>query len=471
MVFSSLNFLFIFLPVFLILYYLTPDRLKNLTLLGGSLVFYAYGTKDKPIYLLLMMISIAANFVIGEKIGTKGAGGRRRGWLLFGLIYNFGWLFLFKYLDFMLENINMLSVLARSEKILPLQNLVLPIGISFYTFQIVSYLFDVYRKEVRPEASVISLGTYLCMFPQLIAGPIVSYISVAAQLKRRKHSIRKIDEGLRIFTIGLGLKVLLANQLGKLWNDVNTIGYESISTPLAWLGLIGFSLQIYFDFYGYSLMAIGLGKLLGFSLPENFRQPYMALTMTDFWRRWHMTLGTWFRKYVYIPLGGSRGGAAAAIRNTLIVWLLTGIWHGASWNFILWGLILCTLILLERAGLGKVLNKVPLLGHLYMCFMIPFTWLFFAITDLNQLKIYLIKLLPFLGNAKEAVFTEDYLKFGKIYAVTLLTGLLFCTGLPAKLYHKLRNNMLSVIALLAVFWMSVYCMYIGMDDPFLYFRF
>lgn len=274
-------------------------------------------------YLLLMMISIAVNFVVGEKIGTKRAGGRRRGWLLFGLIYNFGWLFLFKYLDFMLENINMLSVLAGSEKILPQQNLVLPIGISFYTFQIVSYLFDVYRKEVRPEASVISLGTYLCMFPQLIAGPIVSYISVAAQLKRRKHSIRKIDEGLRIFTIGL----------------------------------------------------------------------------------------------------------------------------------------------------GKVLNKVPLLGHLYMCFMIPFTWLFFAITDLNQLKIYLIKLLPFLGNAKEAAFTEDYLKFGKIYAVTLFAGLLFCTGLPAKLYHKLRNNMLSVIALLAVFWMSVYCMYIGMDDPFLYFRF
>lgn len=416
MVFSSLNFLFIFLPVFLILYYLTPDRLKNLALLGGSLVFYAYGTKDKPIYLLLMMISIAVNFVVGEKIGTKRAGGRRRGWLLFGLIYNFGWLFLFKYLDFMLENINMLSVLAGSEKILPQQNLVLPIGISFYTFQIVSYLFDVYRKEVRPEASVISLGTYLCMFPQLIAGPIVSYISVAAQLKRRKHSIRKIDEGLRIFTIGLG-------------------------------------------------------KLLGFSLPENFRHPYMALTMTDFWRRWHMTLGTWFRKYVYIPLGGSRDGAAAAIRNTSIVWLLTGIWHGASWNFILWGLVLCTLILLERAGLGKVLNKVPLVGHLYMCFMIPFTWLFFAITDLNQLKIYLIKLLPFLGNAKEAAFTEDYLKFGKIYAVTLFAGLLFCTGLPAKLYHKLRNNMLSVIALLAVFWMSVYCMYIGMDDPFLYFRF
>ena len=388
-----------------------------------------------------------------------------------GIGYDLGWLILFKYLGFLIENLNALFGAMHVKVQLETWNLILPIGISFYTFQIISYLVDVYRRETKAEKSLISLGTYLCMFPQLIAGPIVNYHLIQEQLHKRKHSMEKVEDGLKVFALGLAYKVLLANRVGHLWTEVTAIGYESISTPLAWMSIVAYSLQLYFDFYGYSLMAIGLGRMMGFDFPQNFNNPYMAVSMTDFWRRWHMTLGGWFREYVYIPLGGNRGGFAKTVRNMFVVWLLTGLWHGASWNFVLWGLLLFVLLFVEKAGLGKVLERHKALGHIYMILWIPLSWLVFVITDLSQLGIYLQKLFPFFGNAGTVLFQGDYLKYGKTYGIYLVLGILFATGVQEKLLKKNKNRLWVILLLLALFWASVYCMYLGMDDPFLYFRF
>jgi len=354
---------------------------------------------------------------------------------------------------------------------LPVFAPVLPVGISFYTFQAVSYLVDVYRKTVPYERSMVGFGMYISMFPQLIAGPIVTYSSMRAQIGRRKVTFRAIEDGLREFTIGLGFKVLLANRVGGLWTEVQTIGYESISTPLAWLGLLAFSLQIYFDFCGYSLMAKGLGTMMGFKLPNNFNHPYMSLSMTEFWRRWHITLGSWFREYVYIPLGGNRRGALLTFRNLLAVWLLTGFWHGASWNFIIWGLLLFLIMSIERLGLLRVLERRRVIGHLYMMLTIPLTWLVFAVTDVRQILLYFQRLFPFLMKQSLFYFSGDYLKYGKLYAVSIAAGLLFMTDFPYRIYNRHKYSLVTAVVLLAVFWACVYCIRIGMDDPFLYFRF
>lgn len=465
MVFSSLNFIFIFLPIFIIIYGLVPDRIKNAVVFAGSLVFYGYGVVETPVYFLLMIVTILVNFIIGNLMGwfRKSA----RIWLIIGVVFNFFWLFFFKYAHFFSENINALLPFVH----LPLRNIVLPIGISFYTFQNVSYLADVYRRKVLPETSFINYGAYITMFPQLIAGPIVTYDSIADQLRRRKTDIRKFDEGLRLFTIGLGFKVIIANQIGGLWSDIAMIGYESISTPLAWMGIIAYSFQIYFDFYGYSLMAMGLGSLMGFKLPRNFNDPYQSVTMTEFWRRWHITLGNWFRDYVYIPLGGSREGNAKLIRNLCIVWLLTGFWHGASWNFILWGAGLFVIITLEKFFTKKFFDKHRFAGHIYMILLIPLSWLVFAITDFSQLGIYFRRLFPFISSNPETVFAGDYIKYLKIYGKYFIAGIFFSTSVPSMIYRKYKHSIVMTVFLLAVFWFSVYCMYMGMDDPFLYFRF
>lgn len=471
MVFSSLEFIFYFLPIFFLIYYLVPDKGKNIVLLIGSLVFYAYGVKDEPWYFALILLSILVNFYLAKGMDKTENQQRKKFFLVTGILYNFGWLFLFKYASFTAENINYLMERMGNKSLISPFSLILPIGISFYTFQIVSYLIDVYRGTVKAEESIITLGTYLCMFPQLIAGPIVTYSSVSARLKKRVHSLRKVDEGLRTFTIGLGLKVLLANQIGYLWTDIGAIGYESISTPLAWMGIAACSFQLYFDFYGYSLMAIGLGKLLGINFPQNFSYPYMAVSMTDFWRRWHITLGSWFREYVYIPLGGNRKGSVRTIFNLFVVWLFTGIWHGASWNFFLWGIFLFVIIVAEKYGYGKFLEKNRALGHIYMILLIPICWTIFSITDFKQLGIYFRKLFPLFGTAGETLFAGDYIKFGKMYGVFLVLGVLFSTDIPRRIYERWKKSFWMILVLLAIFWGSVYCLYMGMDDPFLYFRF
>ena len=471
MVFSSIAFIMYFMTVFFLVYYILPASYKNAWLFLASLGFYYYGVRGNPGYLLLMIMSVVVNFVAGKLIAAQKTKRARKAWLVVGIVYDLGWLILFKYLGFLIENLNALFGAMHVKVQLETWNLILPIGISFYTFQIISYLVDVYRRETKAEKSLISLGTYLCMFPQLIAGPIVNYHLIQEQLHKRKHSMEKVESGLKVFALGLAYKVLLANRVGHLWTEVTAIGYESISTPLAWMSIVAYSLQLYFDFYGYSLMAIGLGRMMGFDFPQNFNNPYMAVSMTDFWRRWHMTLGGWFREYVYIPLGGNRGGFAKTVRNMFVVWLLTGLWHGASWNFVLWGLLLFVLLFVEKAGLGKVLERHKALGHIYMILWIPLSWLVFVITDLSQLGIYLQKLFPFFGNAGTVLFQGDYLKYGKTYGIYLVLGILFATGVQEKLLKKNKNRLWVILLLLALFWASVYCMYLGMDDPFLYFRF
>lgn len=468
MVFSSFAFLFYFFPAFFLLYFLTPNSFKNLVIFIGSLVFYFYGVMENPGYLVLILLSVFVNFFVSQGMDKRNRSSVRKRWLYVGLIYDFGMLFLFKYLDFVILNLNCMIGWVDPAYSLPYANLVLPIGISFYTFQISSYLVDVYRKKIPVERSILRLGTYLCMFPQLIAGPIITYSQVRDSLAERKHSLHTWENGIRKFTVGLALKVLIANRVGGLWTQVGTIGYESISTPLAWLGILAFSLQIYFDFYGYSLMAKGLGEIMGFSFPDNFKDPYLAGSMTEFWRRWHITLGSWFKEYVYIPLGGNR---KHPYRNLLIVWLFTGLWHGAGWNYVLWGLFCFFLILIEKAGMKKWLDKFPALGHCYMLLAIPLSWLLFAVTDIAQIIIYLGRLFPFAAGVQTAVFAGDFVKYLSSHAGSLTAALLCCSGLPRKLYIKNKDSVWMTLLLVIIFWFCVYSMYIGLDDPFLYYQF
>ena len=471
MVFSSLTFLFAFLPIFLVLYYCSPAKYRNGLLFTGSLVFYGIG---EPLYLCLIICYVLVNLGIGLFIDRSERLSGKRLWLITGLLYNFGLLFFFKYTNFFLENINGVLRLCHSSTQLKLLELTLPLGISFYTFQIVSYIVDVYRGKVKADHSVISLGAYLCMFPQLIAGPIVVYSDIRRELHERTITIHNLDDGLKTFILGLGFKVLLANRVGTLWNEVCTIGFESISTPLAWLGSLAYSMQLYFDFCGYSLMAIGLGKMLGFTIPENFHHPYLSRSVTDFWRRWHITLGAWFREYVYIPLGGNRKGRIRTIVNLGIVWLLTGFWHGAAWNFILWGVFIFLLEILEKNLLLPVLNHksiaAHIFSHIYMILYILVSWTIFAISDFNQLAMYLARMFPFFGMG-HTLNSYDFVKYLTDYSVLLICCILFCTAGPEKLYHRFKNKLGGIVIALIIFWYSVYYLAIGMNNPFLYFRF
>lgn len=464
MVFSSLEFLFWFLPFFLAIYYIIPQAYKNLCIFVFSFVFYAYGSLSDPIYIILLAVSVIANWFIGLNLGEDKP--HRKLFLIAGLVIDFGALFVFKYTDFIFGNINSLFGLENGG--LPTLGLVLPIGISFYTFQVVSYLVDVYRNDATAERSIIDFGTYIMMFPKFIVGPIVRFEDIQAQIHKRTVNSKYIVSGAKTFILGLGMKVLLANQLANLWNDILTIGFTSISVPLAWLGIISYSLQLYFDFYGYSLMAIGLGKLLGFRFPDNFTHPYISRSMTDFWRNWHITLGVWFKKYVYFPLGGNRKGTARTYFNMLIVWLFTGIWHGANWNFIIWGLVLFGIVSLEKSGFGKFLDNHKIFSHCYMTLLIPLTWLIFAVEDLPELLIYFGRL---IGIGGEYVFVGDFAQSLSSYGVFIAIGILLSTKLPLKLYKKFENTIFVVPFLLAVLGFSIYCLYMGLNDPFMYFRF
>lgn len=475
MVFSSLEFIFRFLIVFLLIYYISPKRFRNAVLFAGSLVFYAWG---EPVYLVLILLSILINYRLGFAIARHPRDSHKHRFFFFiAMLYDFGMLFLFKYADFFIDNLNfLLDFAGRSfgfqTVLLPKPGLSLPLGISFYTFQIASYIIDIYNKKQKPEHSMLNLGVYLCMFPQLIAGPIIVYSDMANQLQKRTYSLSEFEDGVKTFVIGLGSKVLLANRIFILWNNIQVTGFDCISTPLAWLGAFAYSFQIFFDFFGYSLMAIGLGKMLGFHIPDNFRYPYIATSASDFWRRWHITLGAWFRDYIYIPLGGNRHGTFKTIRNLFIVWALTGLWHGASWNFIIWGLIFFVLISIEKLFLGKVFRKVPFLGHLYIIFLIPLTWVVFAITDGHDLMVYFTRLFPFLnGSSAGSIYSADYIDALKMFGPLFLLCIVFSTPLPAKLYRRFKNNIITLLLLLGIFWLSIYYLVISSNNPFLYFRF
>ena len=449
-----------------------PKAWKNLCLFAGSLLFYLYGVKDTPWYLALFFISIVVNYNMSFWIDGSAELVQKKRRLAAGVIFNLAILVVFKYSNFAFRSVEAVLNMAGVGVNLPVLKAGLPLGLSFFTFQAIGWLVDVYREGRMQGTNFVKFGTFMSLFPHVTSGPILRWKDTSGDLSQRNGGLDALENGLRELTIGLGMKVLLANQMADLWEKIRAVGYESISTPLAWLGIVAFSFQIYFDFYGYSLMAIGLGEMFGFHLPKNFEYPYMATSMTDFWRRWHMTLGSWFRDYVYIPLGGSRCSKGKMLRNLLVVWLLTGLWHGAGWNFVLWGLLLFVLVALEKLCFLKVFRRVPLLGHLYMALAIPMSWLVFAITDPGQIWIYVQRLFPFLASAgRFSWFAGDYLKYGKMYLVTLMAGIFLITPLPRKLYERYKGSMWSALVLILIFWFSVYCIWIGQDDPFMYFAF
>ncbi len=468
MVFSTIEFLFQFLPIFLVGYYLTPPRYRNVTLVAGSLIFYAIGSGW---YTLLLILSALINYALSHAITRAKVRDPHRAKLLFilGLIYDFGMLVVFKYTNFLIGNLNgLLSVFHVS---LPAAKLILPLGISFYTFQVTSYLIDVYTKKVRPASSLLELGTFVCMFPQLISGPITNFGEMQPQIQKRRVDATMLEDGIQTFILGLGAKTLLANPMGGLWNNLGVIGYDSISTPYAWLGAFAYSFQIYFDFSGYSMMAIGVGKMLGFQLPQNFNLPYMSGSAAEFWRRWHMTLGRWFKNYIYFPLGGSRKGSLKTIRNMLVVWAFTGLWHGASWNFVLWGLIFFVLLVLEKNVYGKFLERTHILKHAYIIFIIPLTWMVFAISDMHQLGTYFTRLFPFLSSQETQSNTRDVMLALHNYWKILIPCVLFCTPLPLHYYKKYRKSGFCLIILILIFIFSIRAMMTQTNNPFLYFQF
>ena len=375
-------------------------------------------------------------------------------------------LFVFKYWDFAANTVNGLA----GHKVVPLLMLVLPLGISFYTFQMVSYQVDCYKGTMKEPTGIIPFAAYVGMFPQLIAGPIVRYDEVAERMRSRRIRFTDLENGLKLFTIGLGLKVLLANQIGTLWNTIMTAGAGNLNAAVAWMGAVAYSLQIYFDFWGYSVMAMGLGQMLGFEIPRNFDEPYSSRSISEFWRRWHITLGRWFREYVYFPLGGSRKGSFRTICNLFVVWAFTGLWHGADWNFVLWGLLFFVILTIEKNSYGKWLEQTKVLGHIYTILIIPVTWVVFAITDIRQLTAYIGNMFG-VHRATAMVGIQQFMRYLEEYRVLFIFCILFVTPLPRMLYHKWKDKWFMAVVLLLVFWFSVHEIMVGSNNPFLYFRF
>lgn len=470
MVFSSVMFLFRFLPIFFLIYFLVPGRGKNVILFLGSLIFYAWG---EPVYVVLMLFSTVVDYVNGRLIGRFRGRAQAKFFLVFSVVINLFILCFFKYADFLIQTVNNLTGAS-----LPLLNLPLPIGISFYTFQTMSYTIDVYRSKAKVQKSILDFGVYVTMFPQLIAGPIVKYSSVEENLHNRKTDMVGISRGVKRFVAGLAKKALLANTIGELWAVISAMEFESISVFTAWIGIFAFAFQIYFDFSGYSDMAIGLGEIMGFHFPENFNYPYIASSITEFWRRWHISLGSWFREYVYIPLGGNRKGVPRQLLNILIVWTLTGIWHGAGWNFLLWGLWFAFLLMLEKLFLGKVLSRLPKgIGILYNTAAVLFGWVLFALESPAEIGGYLWAMFRFGSNLADS---QGLYLFGE-YFILFAIALIASTPLPGRIVgrleksetgwgialYRLGEKVVPAILLLL-------CIAVIVDatfNPFLYFRF
>lgn len=463
MVFASITFLYYFLPMFLILYFVVPKKYKNIVLLIFSIIFYFYG---EPKYILLMLVEVLFSYFMTlslEKNKSKS---------LLGVIISFHIFLLcvFKYFNFIITNIN--SIFDGNISLL---NIVLPIGISFYTFQIISYEVDVYRGKVKASKSLIDYMTYVFLFPQLIAGPIVRYETVSKELKSRKVTLEDFSYGVNRFIIGLFKKVVIANNIGELCNILNSS--SEVSVLLYWILGISYMLQIYFDFSGYSDIAIGIGRMIGFKFPENFNYPYVADSVTDFWRRWHMTLSSWFRDYVYIPLGGNRVSTLKHIRNILVVWMLTGFWHGASWNFIIWGIYFGVILIIEKYFLNKILEKLPrVIRNIYTMFIVMISFIIFSSDDMSS-ALTVIKGLFSFSSLK---FSNDFIIYYiRSYGVILIGGLVLCTPLIKNAINKLRENKIlnyiinifEVIVLVLIFVIITSMLIDSSYNPFLYFRF
>lgn len=470
MLFSSITFLFIFLPLTLLLYYLVPVRMKNYVMLAASLIFYAWG---EPVYIILMILSIILNYFCGQDIYEKRDNARAMKMsLMFGVVMNLLILGFFKYYGLLMDTINAILPID-----IPYRVLALPIGISFYTFQAMSYLIDVYRKEVKPQENILYFALYISMFPQLIAGPIVRYIDIEEQLKERSINSTKFGEGAMYFIRGLAKKVVLANTFGSVYEQVAAMQMGSFSTLTAWVGAIAYAFQIYFDFGGYSDMAIGLGKMFGFEFLPNFNYPYIAKSITDFWRRWHISLSTWFREYVYIPLGGNRCTPSRHILNLLIVWMLTGLWHGAQWNFMFWGLYYGVILILEKYLWGSKIEKLPsAVQHIYAFVLVLFGWVFFFSPTLGYAGQYLKVM---FGIGAKGIFDKQ--GFFMIFTNWLLIVIAILASAPRgyKLLKKITGcwqseevrAIVTCAVYIAMFLLCIAFLVTETYNPFLYFRF
>ena len=466
MVFSSLEFIFVFLASVLAVYYLVPPKARNIVLLLFSLVFYGWG---EPVYVFLMIATITVDYICGYIIGRDldSKPKRAKVTLIVSIVITLALLGVFKYYDFFAGTLN--SLLGRG--VFPTLGLTLPIGISFYTFQALSYVIDVYRRDARVQKNIAAFGTYVTLFPQLIAGPIVRYADVDDQLRERTHSLTLFASGCRTFICGLAKKILLANAAGAMWNSLSAAAEPDALG--AWLAIVFYTFQIYFDFSGYSDMAIGLGKMFGFSFRENFYYPYVSESITEFWRRWHISLSTWFREYVYIPLGGNRKGVGRTYFNLFCVWLLTGLWHGASWNFVLWGLYYFALLVIEKTFLLRLLERAPkFLRHIYSMAAVIFGWLLFVIEDVSSIGAYLSRMFGGTGVFATQITVYELVRNLVFLAILILAS----TPAPKKLWYKLYSKgtpwriVQSVVCAIA-FVLCIAYLVDSSYNPFLYFRF
>ena len=472
MVFSSSVFLMAFLPLTLLAYFIVPARLvkvRNAVLLASSLVFYGWG---EPKYIVIMIFSIVFNYASGLVIGKyTGMGNKHRAkpMLVLCVLGNLALLGIFKYTDFVVDTVNRLTAAG-----LTLPGIALPIGISFYTFQTMSYIIDVYRGKVEPQKNLITFGAYVALFPQLIAGPIVRYSDVAVMLAGRRTNLEQAAEGIRRFIVGFGKKVLLANQIYVVWMELSSM--ENLSAAAAWLGAVAFTFQIYFDFSGYSDMAIGLGKIFGFDYLENFNYPYISRSITEFWRRWHMSLSSWFKEYVYIPLGGNRVSFVKWVRNILIVWMATGLWHGADWTFVVWGLFFAFFLVLEKTFLKQYLEKAHIWNRLYLWILLTVSFLIFHASGLSD-AMQTIRYMTGLGGIP--ILSAESLFYLRDYFLLVLLGIVGATSFPLRFVSHLKRNaggrkvvnVLEPLFLIACLLISVSFLINGSFNPFLYFRF
>jgi alginate O-acetyltransferase complex protein AlgI len=480
MVFSSIPFLFMFLPLALGLYYAIPRRFQNLFILVSALFFYAWG---EPKYIVVMIFSISIDYFAGiimwkyddrEKV--------RKGALLVSIFINLALLGLFKYGIFVTDNINTIFGIDLNYPLFQIGSFSVPvralppIGMSFFTFQSMSYTIDLYKRNIKVQKNPITFAAFVTLFPQLVAGPIVRYSDISAELENRKSSLAMTYDGIMLFITGMGKKVLIANNIGALWSQVKLMDTGELSVLTAWLGIIAFTFQIYFDFSGYSDMAIGLGKMLGFNFPVNFRYPYMSRDISEFWRRWHITLGNWFKSYVYFPLGGSRVKLPRVVLNLAIVWLLTGIWHGASWNFIVWGCFYGVIIICEKLFLGKILNKLPtLIRSTYVMLLVILGWVLFDTADLPTALNYASAMFGLGGSGALADNTAHYALLN--YTVILIICIFACTDLWRRIYERLQTKIPAILNYSGVLYQTVMFIFViaylvdAGYNPFLYFNF
>lgn len=471
MLFSSTVFMFLFLPAVLLLYYIAPKKIRNLILFAFSLVFYAWG---EPIYVFLMVLSTIVAYITGLAADKTKKG--RKPWvpklsLAIAILWNMGLLLFFKYTNFFITTANDIFG-SNIDKL----DIVMPIGISFYSFQTLSYVIDVYRGDVKAQKNYLALGTYVALFPQLIAGPIVRYKDVAEQLAQRKETLDNFSAGVKRFAIGLGKKVLLANNIGFLFDTISNTPQSEMSVVASWMGIIAYTFQIYFDFSGYSDMAIGLGKMFGFDFLENFNYPYISDSITEFWRRWHISLSSWFRDYVYIPLGGNRKGKLRQCVNIMIVWFLTGFWHGANWNFMIWGVYFGVILLCEKLFLLKAIKKIPkVFAHIYALILIVIGWGIFAFEDFGKLTQNFKNM---FGLSGISFINHQTVAWLAAYAVTFIILIVTSTPLIKKLGSLVQKALpaayscvLQPIMVLGILVLSTAYLAGNSFNPFLYFRF